>query len=121
MYDVTNDTVEPVPVTINGSRTQEVFANIVLACIAAGSVYSVYSSWKRRKQADKIHELEMSAAANYDLQTGLQARTAEVENLAAREKAAAELGKSLEELQAMLRGDTEAIVRNLPETEEATA
>lgn len=113
------DNVDPLPVKVQSSTTEKVIAYTGLACAVAGLAYSVYSLFTADERQEEIHEFEKMAAENYEKQTSRQAETAEIENLVAREKAARELGKSLEELEAMLRGDPEAIARNLPETEVA--
>lgn len=137
-FDNINDnTVQPLPVTIQGDDTDHTLGNIVLGIIAIGALYSMYSERKRRKHRDAIHAVEMKAAENYEKQTGIQAKTARVEYEATcekhgvdpersaedelREKMAARAAEGAEEMRKMLNGDTEAIVRNLPETEETTA
>ena len=133
-FDNINDnTVEPLPVTIAGDDTSHTLGNIVLGIIAIGTLYSVYCDRRKRKQRDAVHSLEVYAAENYRAQTELQAKTARVEYEAACEKhgispeaeeiadEVAEIATSVDELSKMLSGDNEAIVRNLPETEETTA
>jgi len=126
--NINDNTVEPLPVTIAGDDTSHTFGNIVLGVVALGTLYSMACEWKKRKQRSAVHRVEMRAAENYEKQTALQAKTARVEYEAACKKHGAptteelsEIATSVDELGKMLTGDVEAIVRNLPETEETTA